>query len=104
MPLGKTYEDIKNPNPTDLTKVASNFRVGRIIKVYDADYVKAATASEKLYYGKVEVLWLDNISKVPKPVDVCRPWFSWKRGAGIFLCLKWTISLFVRVEIMATLL
>ena len=82
--LGKTFADTKNPNPTELNKVAQGFRVGRVIRVYDADYVQSATESEKIYYGMADVLWLDGICKVPRPVEVCRPWFSWKRGAGIF--------------------
>lgn len=82
--LGKTLSDIQNPNPTELNKIAQGFRVGRVTRVYDADYVNSATESEKINYGKVEVLWLDGLSKVPKPVETCRSWISWKRGAGIF--------------------
>ena len=82
--IGQTAWDVEHPNPTDLNSDLGSIRVGRITRVYDAEFAKSASSSEKTLYGKADVLWLDGVSRVPKPVDVCRSWFSWKRGAGIF--------------------
>ena len=80
--IGKTQWDTEHPNPTDINTFGG-FRVGRIIKVYDADYVSAGSSSDKKSYGKADIIWLDDVGRVPRSIDVCRPWFSWKRGAGI---------------------
>lgn len=80
--IGQTQWDSEHPNPTDINTFGG-FRVGRIIKVYDADYVAVGSSSDKKSYGKADIIWLDDVGRVPRSIDVCRPWFSWKRGAGI---------------------
>lgn len=82
--LGDIERDIKKPYSTSIGDYRGSLRLARIFEVYDASFLKSSASSERYKYGKVKILWLDGTGSVPKLLDVCKSWSSWKRGSGIF--------------------
>lgn len=83
--IGNVFRDIEVPNVAELGNYTKNIRIARIIRVYDADYVKNTIGTEDKY-GKVDIIFLDSPSTVPVQIPFLMPWFSWSRGAGI-MCM-----------------
>lgn len=80
--VGNILRDEQKPNVIDLGNYAKSIRIARILRVYDAEYLKNLS-SERDKYGKVDILFLDGPGTVPVQIPFLTPWFSWTRGSGI---------------------